>query len=368
MLNRVLKMGKLPIPQVTEATKRTRKIGLGIMGLHDYLIKKGLPYDSDAGLDASEGIMSVISTWAESEGAYFGNKCVTSIQPTGSVSMIADCSSGCEPYFSLKATKNVLGGTEIVNKHIDKLKNIVDTNVWKSANEIHWADHIRMQAALQKYIDSSISKTINMSNDATVRDVRDAYMLAWKMKCKGLTIYRDGSRAEQILEATHRMLSDAQKVMNGKEVPTENRTIVDTTGCFKAALPDTLDAKRFKLKGSDNEDIYIIIGFNEIGDPLEVFAKFPYDNQPDLLEKRTLWTTICRLISLALRYGIATTEVMKQLEKSSGVINDLPSQLNKLLSRFSQDVAFYCPDCDSVNMEFSEGCLKCSDCGWSKCS
>lgn len=356
LLNRVLEMGKLPIPQVTAATNKTKKVGLGIMGLHDYLIKSGFSYDSDDGRYAAEGIMSVIATWAEGDGAYFDNKCVTSIQPTGSVSMIADCSSGCEPYFSIKTEKNVLGGTSLVNKHYEKLVSF-EPAIWKSANEIHWADHIRMQAALQKYIDSSISKTINMANDATVQDVKDAYLLAWKMKCKGLTIYRDGSREHQVLKDTKQVSSTG----------TESEVDVVQGGCSKVKLPEVLDAKRFKLKGSDNEDIYIIVGFDH-GNPLEVFAKFPYENQPDQMTKRVLWTTVCRLISLALRYGIELEEVVKQLDKSSGVINDLPSQLSKLLKRYNPDLAFCCPDCDSPEIEFNEGCLKCSECGWSKCS
>jgi ribonucleoside-diphosphate reductase alpha chain len=138
----------------------------------------------------------------------------------------------------------------------------------------------------------------------------------------------------------------------------------------KADLPDTLNAKRFRVTGSNGEKVYIIICFDEQERPAEVFAKFPFDNRADQESKSTLWTTVCRLISLALRYGAPASEVVTQLDKSAGSLRDLPSQLSRLLKTFlSETRAGYhptCPDCGD-GMVYLEGCSKCMSCGWSKC-
>lgn len=403
-LDNVIDVSNYPIPEIEEAAKKTRKIGLGIMGLHGMLIQLGLPYASEEGREKAAQVMAHIHEYADKEserleyekGAFLSvmkgnvgarrNAALTSIQPTGSVSMIADCSSGCEPYFSIVTKKTVLDGEEclLANKHfeavarregfwssslmaeVEKHGSVVGRyqvpekwqEVFRCAMDISPRDHILMQAALQENgVDSSISKTVNMPNNATEDDVREAIILAWQNGCKGVTIYRDGSRERQVLEVKGRDSEGLQEVTVSKNGP------------VKVGLPDTLDAKRYRLKDVKGNTIYLIVCFE--GDkPMEVFAKFPFENQADLREKSTMWTTVCRLVSIALRYHVPMQEIIKQLDKSSGHMNDLPGQLSKLLKSFmsgtEQGYTTPCPECSGV-LVFEEGCGKCYECGYSKC-
>lgn len=400
-LDQVIDENVYPIPEIKEMTERTRKIGLGIMGLHDMLMKLNIPYDAEEAQIAAEEVMKFIAETAKHESELRGSKCgaypalklnsliytpirnaaLTSIQPTGTVSMIADCSSGCEPYFSIVTKKTVMDGDEfiMVNKTFEEIakregfcsdelmKFLADGNsvmdsgdlmpdvwkpVFKTAQDIEPEYHVGMQISLQKYVDAGISKTINLPNEATVDDVRKIYEQAYFGGCKGVTVYRDGSRTGQVLSTNK----------------TPNQASVSTLG--KVDLPDTLDAKRYKLKDADGNSIYIIICFD--GDvPMEVFAKFPYDNHIELKDKSTMWTTVCRLVSLCMRCGVPMNEVIKQLDKSSGSMFDLPAQLNKLLKSFMSKVeGGYqepCPDCGQP-LTFKEGCVGCESCGYSKCS
>ena len=140
-------------------------------------------------------------------------------------------------------------------------------NIFRGAQEISPEDHVLMQATLQTNgVDAAISKTINLKNDATITDVYDIYMMGYDLACKGLTVYRDGSRDHQVLNTT-----------NDTEV----------SALSKRELPDVLDAKRYRLKDTDGSSIYIIIGLDERKLPIEVFAKFPFDNRVDLSDKAT---------------------------------------------------------------------------------
>lgn len=406
-LDNVIDINRFPIPEIAEMTQKTRKIGLGIMGLHDMLIGLEVPYDSEAGREAAAGVMSFIRreaeqasiTLAEKKGAFPAynakyndyparrNAALTSIQPTGTVSMIADCASGCEPYYSIVMMKHVMDGDKLlmVNKHFeqiarregfysDELMNKVAESgsvighkeiperwqeIFRTAQDISPSDHIRMQGMLQTNgVDSSISKTINLPSTATRDDVRLSYLLGYELGCKGLTVYRDGSRDSQVL-------NKAQNT--DKKVAT-----VSSKGLTrKKELPDVLRAKRYRLKDMNDNTIYIIVCFDDDENPMEVFAKFPFDNRVDLKDKSTMWTTTCRLVSLALRYQIPMDEVIKQLDRSSGHLRDLPAQLGKLLKSFMAGThhgfASTCPEC-SGTLIFEEGCEVCHDCGYSKCS
>lgn len=396
-LDSVIDVTKFPIPEIEAATKKTRKIGLGIMGLHDMLIQLGLPYDSDKGRTAAADVMSHIKTTAErasedlavEKGTYpvrdsnRRNAAITSIQPTGTVSMIADCASGCEPYFAVVTEKTVMDGDKflMVNKHFeavareggwyseDLMQRVKESGtvlghteipenwqqIFKTAQDIAPEDHIKMQITLQNNgVDSSISKTINLPSTATKEDVRAAYLQAWEGNCKGLTVYRDGSRNNQVLTAgpTPETITDAPKTGH---VPPAKRV-----------LPDVMDAKRYRLKGKSNENIYITICHDK-SIPMEVFAKFPYDNRDDQKDKATMWTTVCRLVSLGLRYGIPAEQIIKQFDRSSGNMFDLPAQLSKLLKQFRHAVE-PCPECGAEAVVYEEGCQICRNCGWSKCS
>lgn len=407
-LDNVIDCNRFPIPEIAKMTQKTRKIGLGIMGLHDMLIRLELPYGSDEGRECAAKVMRFIRDEAEKASIAIAkvkgpfpaydpeyndypprrNAALTSIQPTGTVSMIADCASGCEPYYSIVMVKNVMDGDRLlmVNKHFEGvarregfyseelMKKVAESGTVIGHKEIplHWQEifctaqdispenHIKMQGTLQRRgVDSSISKTINLPSTATREDVRFSYELGFKLGCKGLTVYRDGSRDSQVLSTTR----DAE----GKKT-----AMVGSQGIVqKKELPDVLSAKRYRLKDANQNTIYIIVCFDDDENPMEVFAKFPFDNRVDLKDKSTMWTTTCRLVSLALRYQIPMDEVIKQLDRSSGHMLDLPAQLGKLLKSFMagthRGFSSTCPEC-SGKLVFEEGCEVCYDCGYSKCS
>ncbi len=406
-LDNVIDCNRFPIPEIEEMTLKTRKIGMGIMGMHDLLIQVKIPYGSEEGRALSGKIMRFIRDEAEErsiqlakeKGAFPAydpsintyparrNAALTSIQPTGTVSMIADCASGCEPYFSIVMVKHVMDGDRLimVNKHFEEIaraegfyseelmSKVADSGtvighkeipgkwqeVFRTAQDISPEDHINMQGMLQKNgVDSSISKTINLPNSADREDVKLSYITGYKLGCKGLTVYRDGSRDNQVLNTTE----SSEK---------EQTAMVSEHGPMKKNLPDTLDAKRYRVKDQYQKSVYIIVCFDENEQPMEVFAKFPFDNRVDLKDKSTMWTTTCRLVSLALRFNVPMDEIIKQLDRSSGHMLDLPAQLSKLFKSFmagtQQGFASSCPECTGT-LRFEEGCETCHDCGYSKCS
>ncbi len=407
-LDNVIDCNRFPIPEIAEMTKKTRKIGLGIMGLHDMLIQLKLSYGDEAGRTESAKVMRFIRDEAEVTSIALArlkgpfpawnpqhnhyparrNAALTSIQPTGTVSMIADCSSGCEPYFSVVTEKNVMDGDRflMVNKHFEAaakregffseelMRKVAKSGtvlghaeipeqwqrIFQAAQDIAPEDHIRMQGALQASgVDASISKTINLPSTASKEDVRFSYLLGFELGCKGLTVYRDGSREGQVLSTA----ASASK---------QQTAIVSTQGELqKKELPDVLDAKRYRLKDADGNAVYIIVCFDEAESPMEVFAKFPFDNRLDLKDKSTMWTTTCRLVSLALRYQIPMEEIIRQLDRSSGHMFDLPAQLGRLLKSFmagtQKGFSSACPECCGT-LVFAEGCEVCRDCGYSRCS
>ena len=248
-LDNVIDANKYPLREIEKVTKANRKIGLGVMGFADMLIKLGIPYNSEQALELAEKLMKFIDEEAhkkseeiaEKRGSFpnfdksiwkdrykaMRNATVTTIAPTGSISIIAGCSSGIEPLFAISFIRNVLDGTrlfetnplfEIVAKErgfydahlleeiaktgsvqkIDKVPEDVK-KIFVTALDIEPEWHVRMQAAFQKYTDNAVSKTVNMPYEATVDDVRKVFELAWKLKCKGVTVFRYGSKPEQVL-------------------------------------------------------------------------------------------------------------------------------------------------------------------------
>ncbi|MCX9025786.1 MAG: vitamin B12-dependent ribonucleotide reductase [Candidatus Methanoperedens sp.] len=245
-LDNVIDINKYPLPQIDEITKANRKIGLGIMGFADMLVQLGIPYDSEDALKTGEEIMKFIQekSHAASErlaaerGAFpnfpgsvykkqIRNSTVTTVAPTGTISIIAGCSSGIEPLFAVSFVRNVMEGTKLleINPYFEAvakergfyseelmmkiakqgmLAGIEDVpddikRVFVTAFDIAPAWHVRMQAAFQKYTDNAVSKTINFPNDVDIKEVEKAFMLAYELKCKGITVYRYGSKAQQVL-------------------------------------------------------------------------------------------------------------------------------------------------------------------------
>lgn len=248
-LDNVIDVNNYPIPEIATNSRRTRKIGLGIMGFADLLYQVGIPYNSEEGIQMGERVMRFVDekskeksiemavsrgTFPAFEGSLYHkngiqirNACTTTVAPTGTIGMLAEASTGLEPAFAISFIKNVMDGTELIytNRFFEKvakeegfyskelMQEIAKVGSIKSFTQIpehirkvfvvagdiapEW--HIKMQAAFQKHVDSSVSKTINFQNEASMKDIEEAYIMAHKLKCKGITIYRDGSRTNQVL-------------------------------------------------------------------------------------------------------------------------------------------------------------------------
>ena len=248
-LDNVVDANVYPLKETEAVTRANRKIGLGVMGFADMLIMLGVPYDSEEALKLGEQVMAFIeekaheksveiakkrgsfpnfkgSIW-ETKYPAFRNATVTTVAPTGTISIIAGCSSGIEPLFAVSFMRNVLGGTRLFETNplfeemakqrgfysaklleetartgsVQKIKGVPDDvkRLFATALDIAPVWHIKMQAAFQRSTDNAVSKTVNLPNDAKVEDVREIYDLAWKLKCKGVTVFRYGSKPEQVL-------------------------------------------------------------------------------------------------------------------------------------------------------------------------
>lgn len=249
-LDNVIDVNKYPIPEIGKLTLANRKIGLGVMGFADMLILLGIPYDSEQGLELAEKVMKFVhetalqksveiakkrgafpnfkgSIWEKRGYKTIRNATVTTIAPTGTISIIADCSSGIEPIFAVAFVRNVMEGTQLLEVQptfesvarergfyskdlmlqvaktgsIQDLAKVPDDvrQAFVTSLDIKPEWHVRMQAVFQRHVDNAVSKTVNLPHDATVEDVKQVYLLAYKLKCKGITVYRYGSKSEQVL-------------------------------------------------------------------------------------------------------------------------------------------------------------------------
>jgi ribonucleoside-diphosphate reductase alpha chain len=410
-LDNVITMNKYPLPQIEEITLKTRKIGLGVMGWADALIKAGIRYDSNQAIGLAKSIMKFINDIAREESIMLAeergsapacsgirNSTRTTIAPTGTLSIIANCSSGIEPLFAIAYERNQadirsidinplfkkkmmdIGYTEntfntlaerILKEgtiqHINEIPNDIK-NLFVTAHDISPDMHIAMQAAFQENTDNAVSKTINLTKNATKEDVEDCFLLAHSMNCKGITIYRDGSRSEQVLSTGN---SYAPEEIIEKDNPRSRPDI--TTGFTE------------KVKtGCGN--LYITVNYDEDG-ICEVFTNIGKGGGCPSQSEAT-----SRLISVALRSGIDAKTVIDQLKgirctstvgKKLGctscpdaiarVVERVIEQVNDTYDMQYQpivsvnDQMHKCPNC-SCMLESEGGCLVCKNCGWSKCN
>ncbi|MGN0628635.1 MAG: vitamin B12-dependent ribonucleotide reductase [Oscillospiraceae bacterium] len=343
-LDNVIDVNHYPLPIIDETTKRTRKIGLGIMGFADMLLKLGVPYNSVEAEQAAEEVMSLIQSegrkascelaaergvfpaWEDSvfgkEGLAIRNATVTTIAPTGTISIIADASGGCEPLFAYAFTKNVMDGDKLLvcnDLLVEKLKEcgvyseeimqrIADEGtlahieeipaeirrVFVCAHDISPEWHIRIQAAFQKYTDNAVSKTINFPNSATREEVKEAYLLAYKLKCKGTTVYRDGSRDSQVLTT-----GSAKKE---EPVPAPIPGVI-----VPRPRPNLTWGATEKIKIGCGS-LFITVNRDEQG-ICEVFTSTGKGGGCPSQSEAT-----ARLVSIALRAGISQDEILAQLK------------------------------------------------------
>ena len=414
-LDNVIDQNKYPIPEIEQQTKKNRRVGLGVMGWADMLVKLRLPYNSNQALELADKLMSFIETRARNhsselaksrgkfpnwdgsvyagEGVAMRNATVTTIAPTGTISIIAGCSSGIEPYYSMVFERNVLDGNRFLDanplfeqaaresdiysdelmekvagrRSLRDIEEIPDhiKALFLTAADVKPEDHIRMQAAFQAHCDSSVSKTVNLPESATRDDVRDSFELAFRLRCKGVTIYRDNSRPNQVLSTV------AEK---GK-----GRAAQDLAAVKVEERPSALSGVTEKIK-TGYGNLYVTVNLRD-GKPFEVFAHIGKSGYTTMADTEA----ICRLISLALRSHVAVQQIIRQLRGiggSSQVFSDgarvtsIPDAIAQVLNRhfgseedrstFGGQPAEICPDCGSA-MSLDSGCYLCSFCGYSSC-
>ncbi|MFQ6108302.1 MAG: adenosylcobalamin-dependent ribonucleoside-diphosphate reductase [Candidatus Aminicenantales bacterium] len=378
-LDNVIEVNRYPLPQIERMTKANRRIGLGVMGWADLLIKMKIKYDTAAATHLADRIAAFLrekagaasEKLAEARGSfpnidksiYKGknrrNATVLTIAPTGTISRIAGCSSSIEPVFAFEFTSRIID-REIKDIHPLYLKwknNNSDRPLpeyFVTAHEVSPEWHIRMQAAFQKHVDNSVSKTINFPNDARVKDVEKAFLLAYEWGTKGITVYRDGCRAEQVLY---------KSLPSGKRLPKER--------------PNSLPSVTDKIKtGFGN--LYVTISYYN-QKPFEVFTSIGKSGYSTMADAEALG----RLISLVLRSGVDPKEVIEQLKgiggsepifTEGGLVQSIPDAIAKVMERHLGEIKnnpkdifkLHCRVCGATLPD--EKCPTCPNCGWNRCS
>jgi ribonucleoside-diphosphate reductase alpha chain len=490
-LDNVIDANRYPLPQITDLANRIRRIGLGVMGWADLLIKVGVSYSSPEGVElgrkvmafvdeesrrASEKLARVRGVFPEWEYSIWGpdetcarradgsrvrperrlrNCNLTTVAPTGTISIFAGCSSGIEPLFAVAFMRNQAGSLmPDVNPDFvarakaegwyseDLMERIAGEGhihfpevpaevqrVFVTAHDISPEWHVRMQAAFQAHTDSAISKTTNFPNEATEADVREIYELAFSLGCKGVTVYRDGSRPMQVLstgktgksdvaapsvdeEALRAEIADAREEnhrlrgeVDALRLRLEQADLTAAASKRKRQRPQTLRGWTVKMN-SPLGDLYVTINEDESGRPFEVFCTLGKAGGAAMADAEALG----RLASLALRSGISIASVKDQLrgiscdravgvgpnkvlsapdaigqamerylEEKAGVQEELPimaptavreAPVVRAASSAVKGVAAFlgtCPECGASQIAYEEGCLKCHVCGYSEC-
>ncbi|MBC8545740.1 vitamin B12-dependent ribonucleotide reductase [Clostridiaceae bacterium NSJ-31] len=440
-LDNVIDVNKYPLEIIDKTTKATRKIGLGVMGWADMLLRMGIPYNSEAAVELAGRVMGFITEtgrqesrelarargsfplFAESiyaDGEPLRNATVTTIAPTGTLSILAGCSSGVEPVFAFAYIRNVMDGTEMIEvnpvlkevlterglysdelmkkvieagslQHIDEIPDDIK-RVFVCSHDISPLYHVKMQAAFQQHTDNAVSKTVNFTHDATREDVAEVYLQAYRLGCKGVTIYRDGSRDSQVLNIGHVKKEDAPAAPAGGY----------RTDITPRPRPESVYGMTERMKiGCGN--LYVTVNYDEHG-ICEVFTNTGKAGGCPSQSEAT-----ARLASVALRSGVSVDEVIDQLkgircpstirqpgmkctscpdamakiirkvadyqkmlaEHGAGAVEENPIQkVNAKLEADAeryQKTAKYCPEC-GAEMEHEGGCVSCRSCGYSKCN
>lgn len=429
-LDNVIDANRYPLKEIDEMTRKTRKIGLGVMGWADMLLELGIPYNSDEAVKLADKLMGFINQKAREEsielaekrgpfplfekstladGPARRNATVTTIAPTGTLSIIAGCSSGVEPVFAYVFIRNVMDGTELIEvnpvlkrklqerglysdelmkkiaekgtlAHIPEIPEDI-RRVFVCAHDISPEYHVRMQAAFQQHTENAVSKTVNFPNSATREDVRKVYWLAFKLGCKGVTIYRDGSRESQVLNIGKVNSADKEE----KKVNTPRPRPDITTGF----------TEKVRI-GCGN--LYITVNYDENG-VCEVFTNTGRAGGCPSQSEAT-----ARLVSIALRSGVDIDAIIEQLKgircpstiRQQGLkVTSCPDAIARVIEKvkrfqdsgikinngvkFAEPLlsentdkdntdkyAKYCPDCGE-KLEHEGGCVTCRNCGYSKC-
>ena len=460
-LDNTIDVNEYAIPEIRDMNLQTRKIGLGVMGFADMLVALGIPYDSPEAVVIGRDVMRYIkeqsdmasADLAEIRGPYgawhengvsrprMRNACRLTVAPTGTISMIAGCSSGIEPIFSLAFRKqNILGGDTTLtyaDGNFDRVvrergcyseellealangdslqdRDDVDGDIkelFHVAADIAPSDHVLMQAAFQESVDAGISKTINFPNVATKGDVEEAYKLAWETRCKGITVYRAGSREKEVLTKGTNEGADAVTDVVGDVGATESGAVAYV---HRQPRPPVLESKTVQVETGRGK-IYVTLSFTSEGLPFEVFTNHGKAGGND----SAMAEALSRMISLSLRSGVSPDDVIDQLinivdapvwdqgrqilsvpdaiakvmleHSSSPPRGSLapgadPAQTALLEPPSSNQIGMpssgengrgvrgmppakpeTCPECFAPRMAYEEGCMKCYTCGYSRC-
>lgn len=417
-LDNTIDMSRYPLKEIDAMVHSNRKIGLGVMGFSDLLFQLGVPYDSEDGLAVAESVMQFIQKeshlaskqLADERGVFanfdksifknrknckYRNATTTTIAPTGTLSIISGCSSGVEPLFALSFVRTVMDNDQLVEVNpyfektakergfyseelmssIAKLGSIHGMEaipedvrrVFVTAHDVLPEWHVRMQAAFQKYTDNAVSKTVNLPKDATEADVKKVYDLAFGLGCKGITIYRDGSKENQVLSVAEALSED-----DGFMAVVKDR-------------PETLEGFTTRIKTGMGH-LYVTVTEYERR-PFEVFATIGKSGKSTTAKTEA----IGRLISLALRSGVTVENIVEQVKGIRGehtvfhngsLVLSIPDAIGRVLeerylknadspaagggTRANSLKGDACPDCGQ-SISFEEGCKTCHACGYSKC-
>lgn len=425
-LDNVIDASVFPLKEIETLVKTNRKIGLGVMGFADLLMKLNIPYNSERALQMAEGLMKFIQDeskqmsreLAEQRGAFpsfsqsrfsqeapLRNATTTTIAPTGTISILAGVSSGIEPLFAISFVRNVMDKDRLpevnpvfeqtamlrgfyspelmleIAQHgsIQSLPSIPEDvrRVFVTAHDIEPIWHVRMQAAFQKYTDNAVSKTVNFPAAATESDVETVFLEASRSGCKGVTIYRDGSREDQVLS-----------------VPSEKKPSVsqdDTAAIEPRSRPDVTFGRTEKIKtGCGN--LYVTLNHDDTG-LFEIFTQMGKSGGCAASQSEA----IARLVSLALRADIKPEAIIKNLRgircphpswQQGGMVLSCPDAIGLVMERYlhwrsgtSPDpghgnaqglskldqLTGACPECGGA-LEHEGGCAVCRSCGFSRCS
>ena len=414
-LDNVIELNRYPLPQIAKMTYANRKIGLGVMGWADMLIALGIPYSSDEAIELGEKVMAFINDegheasralakergpFPNFEGSVFSqrgeapirNATVTTIAPTGTISIIANTSSGIEPIFAVSFVREVLDNNILVEVHplfesmakergvysealmnkIAEQGTIQDIeeipadirSIFVTAHDITPEDHIRMQAAFQKNTDNAVSKTVNFPRTATVEQVREVYGLAYKLDCKGVTIYRDGSREHQVLSTANQ-----PQQSEGSETKTVRKR------------PVSLKGWTYRMETGCGP-LYVTINKDEDG-LFELFTTMGKAGGCAASQSEA----IGRMVSLAWRSGVQPEQVTKQLldiscHSHSGfgankilscadavakaIRNHMSSSDHTEIAEKRPLFKGACRECGGT-VEHEGGCSVCHSCGFSEC-
>ncbi len=433
-LDNVIEVNAYPLPEIEHVTKLTRKIGLGVMGFADVLLQLDIPYNSEEGVSLAKQIMSLIhdtgvkesqalakqrgafplfseSTWKD--GPEMRNATITTIAPTGTLSILSGVSGGIEPVFAFAYIRNVMDHTHLVETNhilkdrlireglyreewmrqvveqgsIEQIEGIPDEikRVFVCAHDVSPEWHVKMQAAFQAYTDNAVSKTVNFPSSATREDVASVFRLAFESDCKGVTIYRDGSRDNQVL--------NIGSVNSEDKASSSDPNTAEHTSASIAPRPRPEITTGFTEKvkiGCGN--LYITVNYDDQG-ICEVFTNTGRAGGCPSQSEAT-----ARLISIALRSGIESEAIIEQLKgircpstiRQPGMkVTSCPDAIGKVIEKVqtysgsgkvaappvlepvatlleTEHMPRYCPDCGSP-LEHEGNCVCCRSCGYSKC-